>query len=210
MPVLSAHSYRPPMDRIRRSHGADSTRTPWHRVVTGLAVSTLMLAACSSGTASPPVAHLATSSGVTASPTDALHLAGECLRQQGLANFPDPAVATDGPAAGRAILDKSALKGYPVASVNQAMTACHAVLDEADLLSGQSSTVSQQELQARLALARCIRAHGVPNFPDPDPTTGDVTPPAGLTKTSPSILAALAACTTQAKAAGITVPSSSP
>jgi hypothetical protein len=195
----------------RSRHRQVSTRTPWQLAVGGLSVSALMLAACSSGTASPPVAHLATSPGAAASPTDALHLAGECLRQQGLANFPDPAVATDGPAAGQAILDKSALQGYPNAVVNQAMNTCRAVLVQAKIYgAAQGSTVSPQEIQTRLALARCIRAHGVPNFPDPNPTTGDVTPPPGLTKTSPSILAALAACPTQAKAAGITVPSSSP
>ena len=75
------------------------------------------------------------------------------------------------------------------------MTACRAALVQADIYgAAQGSTVSPQEIQTRLALARCIRAHGVPNFPDPNPTTGDVSPPPGLTKTSPSILAALAAC----------------
>jgi hypothetical protein len=175
-----------------------------------LALSALILTACSSGTAAPPVAHLAGGAVTVSSPTNAIHLAGQCLREHGIANFPDPAVATDGPAAGQVILDKRALKNYPDAVVNQAMNACRAALDQAGLLSGQGSTVSPQEIQARLTLARCIRAHGVSNFPDPDPTTGDVTPPPGLTKTSPSILAALAACATQAQAAGISVPSSTP
>jgi hypothetical protein len=178
--------------------------------VGALALAALMLAACSSGKASPPVAHLAGSAQAASSPNGATHLAGQCLREHGIANFPDPAVATDGPAAGRVILDKSALKDFPAEVVNQAMTACRAVLDQAGLLTGQGSTVSSQEIQERLALARCIRAHGVSNFPDPNPTTGDVTPPPGLTKTSPSIIAALAACSKQAQAAGITVPSSSP
>jgi hypothetical protein len=182
----------------------------WKLALGELALAALMLAACSSGTAAPPVAHLAGSATTASSQTSTVHLAGQCLRDHGLANFPDPAVATDGPAAGQVILDKSALKGYPVAVVNQAMNGCRAALDQAGLLTGQGSTVSPQEIQARLALARCIRAHGVANFPDPNPTTGDVTPPPGLTKTSPSIVAALAACATQAQAAGITVPSASP
>jgi hypothetical protein len=148
---------------------------------------------------------LAAASGSAASPTSALHLAGQCLRQHGIPNFPDPVVATDGPAAGRAIFDKSALKSYPVSAVNQAMNECRTALDQAGLAgSGQNSTVSQQELQARLALARCIRSHGVPNFPDPNPSTGEVTPPPGLSKTSPSILAAIRACPSQAQAAGLT------
>jgi len=178
--------------------------------VGGLALAALMLAACSSGKTSPPVAHLAGSADAASSPTSATHLAGQCLRDHGLANFPDPAVATDGPAAGQVILDKSVLKDFPDAVVNQAMNACLAALDQAGLLTGQGSTVSPQVIQARLALARCVRAHGVSNFPDPNPTTGEVTPPPGLTKTSPSILAALAACATEAQAAGITVPSSTP
>ncbi len=80
--------------------------------VAALALSALMLTACSSGKAAPPVAHLAGSSGAAASPNAALHLAGECIRQHGLPNFPDPVVATDGPAAGQGILDKSVLKSY--------------------------------------------------------------------------------------------------
>jgi hypothetical protein len=183
---------------------ADSTQTPWLLAVGGLALSAVMLAACSSGTASPPVAHLAVSSAAVTSPNDALHVVGECLRAHGLANFPDPAVATDGPAAGQAILDKSALKADPPDVASQAITACAAEMANAHIFSGQgSSGMTQQELQGRLALARCIRAHGVPNFPDPNPTTGEVTAPPGLSKTSPSILAAIKACPSQAQAAGL-------
>ncbi len=42
-------------------------------------------------------------------------VAGQCLRQHGLANFPDPAVASSGPAKGGVILDKQALLAYPEA-----------------------------------------------------------------------------------------------
>lgn len=183
---------------------ANSTRTTSVLAVGGLALSVLILTSCSSGKAAPPVAHLSASSGASASHTSAIHLAGECMRAHGLPNFPDPALATDGPAAGQAILDKSVLKSYSDGVVNQAITACHSALDQAGLVSGQgSSSISQQELQARLALARCIRAHGVPNFPDPNPTTGDVTPPPGLNKNSPSILAAIQACPSQVQAANI-------
>lgn len=174
-------------------------------VVGGLALSALMLTSCSSRTAAPPVAHLSASASTTASTNDALHLVGECLREHGLPNVPDPVVATDGPAAGQGILDKSALKSYPIAVAQQAIDACSAALAKANIAHGSSSSnISQQELQARLALARCIRAHGVPNFPDPNPTTGDVSPPPGLSKTSPSILAAIQACPSQAQAAGLT------
>jgi len=180
-------------------------RTPWQLAVVGLALSALMLAACSSGTAAPPVAHLAGSADSAASPNDALHLAGQCLRAHGLPSVPDPVVATDGPAAGQGILNKSAMKTYPDAVVLQATTACDAALARANIATGSnSSNLSPQQLQARLALAHCIRSHGVPNFPDPNPTTGQVTPPPGLSKDSPSLLAAIKVCPSQARAAGLT------
>jgi len=50
------------------------SRTTLQLAVGGLALSALMLTACSSGTATPPVAHLAGSSGATASLTSAVHL----------------------------------------------------------------------------------------------------------------------------------------
>jgi hypothetical protein len=182
----------------------DSARMTWQLAVGGVALSALLLAACSSGKAAPPIAHLTTSSATSASPNDALHAAGECLRQHGLPNVPDPVVATDGPAKGKAILDKSALKADADGVVSQAITACSAAIAAANIFTSQSSSsISQDELQARLALARCIRAHGVPNFPDPNPTTGDVSPPPGLNKNSPSILAAIQACPSQAQAAGL-------
>ena len=182
---------------------AHSTRTTSVLAVSALALSAL-LAACSSGKAAPPVAHLTTSSVTSAPPNDALHAAGQCLREHGLPNVPDPVVATDGPAKGQGILDKSALKADADGLVDQAITACKAAIAAADIATSQNSTnISQQELQARLALARCIRAHGVPNFPDPNPTTGDVSPPPGLSKNSPSILAAIQACPSQAQAAGL-------
>ncbi len=120
--------------------GADSPRTTSVLAATGLALSALMLTSCSSGKAAPPVAHLAASSGVAASPNDLLHLAGECLRQHGVPNVPDPVVATDGPAAGQGILDKSALKSYPDAVSLQAIGACSAALARANVADGPSNT----------------------------------------------------------------------
>ena len=116
----AAHPRRPSLQQIRRMT---------HIKVLALGGLVLLLAACtggSSGKAAPPVAHLTASSGATTSPNAALHAAGECMRQHGLPNFPDPVVATDGPAAGQGILDKSVLKSYPDAVALQAITACSA------------------------------------------------------------------------------------
>ncbi len=67
--------------------------------------------------------------------------------------------------------------------------------------------VSAQELQKLLAVSRCMRAHGVPSFPDPDPITGELTTPAGIDRSSPRVLAALRACRSLGQAAGLGPPS---
>jgi hypothetical protein len=42
--------------------------------------------------------------------------------------------------------------------------------------------VSPQEMQKLLAASRCMRTHGVPSFPDPNPITGELTTPVGIDK----------------------------
>jgi hypothetical protein len=169
-------------------------------VVATLAV--LALAACGSGSPSPTVPSLAgSSSGGSLTHLQALHLAGQCLRQHGIPNFPDPTVD----ATGAATIDKQALTGVPKALVSSALTQCRAALDRAGFHLGSQrqactspthscSAPSPKQLQALVAYARCIRAHGIPTFPDPDPTTGALSLPPGLTKLSPVFVAAQHAC----------------
>jgi hypothetical protein len=42
-----------------------------------------------------------------------------------------------------------------------------------------------------VAFARCMRAHGVPNFPDPNGLAGQLGPASGINPASPTFLAAL-------------------
>jgi hypothetical protein len=70
-----------------------------------------------------------------------------------------------------------------------------------------SPQVSAQEMQKLLAVSRCMRAHGVPTFPDPSPITGDMDTPAGIDKSSPQVLRALQACRSLGEAAGLGRPS---
>jgi len=147
------------------------------RLRRGLATGALVMSAlggtaCGSQDASPPVAHAAGSSTTNVSQTNALPLAGRCLRHHGLSNFPDPAVASSGPAKGRVILDKQALLAYPVPVVSQAMNACRTALDKAGISSGPNAGANPQEIQDLLAFARCVRNHGISNFPDPDSQGG--------------------------------------
>jgi hypothetical protein len=86
----------------------------------------------------------------------------ECMRRNGVSDFPDPGASgnltIDGIANGSS-LDPSA------PAFKQAIAACKA-LEPAGFM---GSKRTPQEQQAALKFARCMRQHGVPDFPDPTP-----------------------------------------
>jgi hypothetical protein len=148
-------------------------RRPRSPVLAGLlavAALSLLAAGCGGGSA-PGVASIVSSTvpGATGSsaPANALLVAGRCLRQHGLANLPDPSIATEGPAKGQAILDKQALHAFSQPVVTRAMVACAAALSQAKIYSSSSARTPQQ-IQDGLAFSRCMRRHGISNFPDPN------------------------------------------
>ncbi len=148
------------------------TRRPRRLAAGGLVLLGLALAACGSQQASPPVAHVARSTGtsIPSGPTNAALVATRCLRQHGLPDLPDPVVVPSGPAKGQIALDKPALATYPSSVIDRATAACSAAM--AQLPSGPNSVSSAQQLQDLLAFAHCVRNHGVPNFPDPNSQGG--------------------------------------
>jgi hypothetical protein len=89
-----------------------------------------------------------------------------CLRSHGVPNFPDPSPG------GR-------LPNVPQ-SINTAAPAFRSAQDAcAKLMPGASGPAAASDNESRasglLAVARCIRSHGFPNFPDP--TTAPPPPP---------------------------------
>ncbi len=70
--------------------------------------------------------------------------------------------------------------------------------------------VGPQEMQKLLAVSRCMRAHGVPTYPDPNPTPDEMGAPAGISENSPTVLAALRACASLGRAAGLEPPNPGP
>ncbi len=81
----------------------------------------------------------------------------QCMRAHGVSNFPDPGargrIRFIGPAPGsKSPVDQSALK------------ACQSILP-ADKAGPPTMTAAQR--QAALRFAECMRANGVPGFPDP-------------------------------------------
>jgi hypothetical protein len=92
---------------------------------------------------------------------DTLVAFSTCMRQHGLANFPDP---------------KAYGNGYRLAigtengidptspTFKTAQQACKKLLPHGGTANSQDQT---KELQVALKYARCMRSHAVPNFPDP-------------------------------------------
>jgi hypothetical protein len=133
-----------------------------------------LLAAGCGGAGSPGVASVtsatpsAAGSSATTSRTHALLLAVQCLRRHGIPNFPDPMIAPSGPAKGQTILDKRGFRAVSSSVVNQAQLACRTALEQAGIHNGPNAGANPQEIQNLLAFARCMRNHGVQNFPDPN------------------------------------------
>lgn len=150
------------------------TRRALFALVASAALS-LLAAGCASapsaGVASVTSSSPGRGSGVAATESSRTHtlvVAGRCLREHGLSGLPDPTIATSGPAKGRAILDKRALLAFSDTVVSRAMRACQTDLQEAGLSSGSSTSVkTPQQIRDGLAFARCVRHHGIANFPDP-------------------------------------------
>jgi hypothetical protein len=88
-----------------------------------------------------------------------------CMRSHGVPNFPDPG------STGQIRLDprKLAESGIDVDSprFKRAARACLRLQPKGARATARQPTAAQQ--QAMLRFARCMRSHGVPNFPDPQP-----------------------------------------
>jgi hypothetical protein len=100
------------------------------------------------------------------SPQQALEFA-QCMRGHGVSNFPDPTGQGIQIAPGSGINPQSP-------SFQSAQTACKKYLPNG----GAPPVTSAHDTAAALAFAKCMRAHGVPDFPDPL-TTSPSSPPAG-------------------------------
>jgi hypothetical protein len=105
------------------------------------------------------------------------------MRAHGVSNFPDPNNSGQ--------FNKIALARLAASNSEfpSAQSACK------HLLPSPSATQQRQTAAQALQFSRCMRAHGVPNFPDPD-STGRIPDPAtfGIDQGSPQFEAANQAC----------------
>ena len=142
------------------------------------------------------------------SPGGSLAAYATCMRSHGVLSFPDPASLGSSSAikAAKSQMAQISESKTSSATVQAAQRACVKYAPP-----GISPPhANPQEMQKLLAVSRCMRAHGIPNFPDPNPTTGELTAPAGISKNSPQALAALRACRSLGQAAGLGSPNTGP
>ena len=88
-----------------------------------------------------------------------------CMRAHGVPDFPDP------DSNGQFNVDPHSTSSQETAANH----ACNHLLN----VGGQMDQ-RQQELPQLLRYAQCMRAHGVPNFPDPHYTSGGIGRPGGM------------------------------
>ena len=154
-------------------------------------------AGCSGGSASPTTAVSAVSAGGSGS-SGATALAqavtySQCMRSHGVANFPDPVQTPSGG------------YGYRTAGIDPTSTAFQGALQACRGLpspwnsTGGQLTAAQQ--QAWLDWARCIRTHGLADFPDPTFSGREVHDP-GVGSSSPQLQQAMDACKAQRPSVG--------
>jgi len=107
-------------------------------------------------------------------------------------NFPDPKVSVNGSEVKVAIAVNPSISGNP--HFNSAQQACRKLLPGGEG-GGPGHQISPQEQSQYLKAAACIRAHGIPNFPDPTFSGGGVhISHKNLNVHSPQMQAAEVAC----------------
>jgi hypothetical protein len=120
-----------------------------------------------------------------------------CMRNHGVTSFPDPKVSSSGPGstAIAMVVPKSFASSPQFKSANQA---CRSILPGPGSINpAQVARQQQAHRQVLLAFARCLRLHGLTNFPDPT-NQGQLTlamlQQAGVDLHAPDVLPAARAC----------------
>ena len=146
-------------DSPGRGRGRRRSWPRWAPALAALALLGLLATACGGG--SSPAAATGGSTRAQA----ALAYA-RCMRAHGVPDFPDP------DSNGNFNVDPHSVSSQETASNH----ACNHLLS----VGSQMSKSQQQHVLGQLVrYARCMRAHGVPNFPDPHITGGGIGQPSG-------------------------------
>jgi hypothetical protein len=137
-----------------------------------------VLAGCGSG---PGHAGGTTAQAGSATPDDETMAIITCYRTHGDPSFPDP------------IYDPSDGRWHFAVSPGSAPTSTQRACQHLFPSNNASPPVPQAQFQQLVRLAECLRQHGVPNWPDPDPNGSFGLPPS-LQRKSPNWVQATRAC----------------
>jgi hypothetical protein len=157
-----------PVDRAQR-HRARLRLATAMAAFLGLA---LMGAACSSTPKAPGVGAGAPSTTLKAAPPDGPQSSGalaemmayaKCMRSHDVTDFPDPTPNPGGPG-GSFNFNATGDLNPTNPTYQDANKACQSLLPNG----GAIPAPSAKQLAEEVALATCMRAHGVANFPDPN------------------------------------------
>lgn len=163
------------------NHGGGGDRRRAHRwqallpAVAGMAV---LVAACGGG---------GSSAAGGPSPYQKAVAYAQCMRAHGVPGFPDP------DSKGNFIIQGPKFGGSPGA-FRSADRACRHLLPNGGRM---TAAQQQQALQQALRFSACMRAHGLPSFPDPVAENGGVVLSlggSGISPSSPRFRAAQQAC----------------
>lgn len=157
--------------------------------MTALTVAVGALAA-GCGSNSPPAA----TQGASQGPAAQAYAFSRCMRDHGVPNFPDPKVSVTPTQTRIAQVAPQSLVASP--AFKGAQKAC-APLQPGPGGPGGGSSHGGPGKQVLLAFARCLRAHGLTNFPDPNSQgqiTGQMITAAGIDLHAPAILTIARSC----------------
>jgi hypothetical protein len=159
--------------------------------VVAAAALSLLAAGCGGGAGSSGVASVASSTtAVTTTTTpNGLLAFSQCMRSNGMPNFPDPQHFVGG---------NVKLTIHQLAPTQAAINACNHLLPTNG---GSGSQETAQQVRTRVAdglsFAKCVRSHGVARFPDPTPQgqlTVEMVQAQGIDVHSPTVLQAIQTC----------------
>jgi len=128
-------------------------------VITGLTAAAVAVTGCSSAPGSRTAASSATHTG-TSTLTQLVSELGRCVHDHGAPNFPDPYIDANGRVA------------FPPDSPDlppAAQAACQHIINQLPAPGSSAPPVSQATFRKWLQFAACMRAHGLPAWPDPQP-----------------------------------------
>jgi hypothetical protein len=174
-------------------------RRPWPLAALALIAMVVLISAC--GSSAPAGTSTGSSGGnnTTANAQKAVKFA-ECMRSNGVGKFPDP------PASGAFTIDAIA-NGSSLDTSTPAFTQALSACRDLEPTGFTGAQRSAQQTDAALKFAQCIRANGVPDFPDPangQPLVDTNRIPSAATSSGMSILhAAMRKCGGLAAAAGV-------